>query len=1003
MKNTILYFSLLLAFSASAQTRIGWENSYGGSAWDQANSIRQTTDGGFIAAGYSQSADGDVGGNQGGEDCWVLKTDAVGNLQWEQHFGGSGNERAEDIRQTADGGYIVAAYSQSADGDVGGNKGLIDYWIFKLDAAGNLEWEQNFGGSGVDVAKSILQAADGGYIVAGYSPSTDGDVTGNKGGNDYWVLKLNTTGNIQWQRNYGGSNHDHSFSIEPTADGGYVVAGYSYSNNGDAGGNFGAQDYWILKLDAAGAIQWEQNYGGSNSDLAREIQQTADGGYVVVGVSFSSDGDPGENNGIDDAWILKLDASGNIQWGQVYGGFSYDEAESIRQTADGGYVVGGYTRTPEGNMGGTAIDDAWILRLDSSGQLLWEERYGGFGIEQGLSILQTTDNGYVFCGVSEFPTGDVGDNNGGLDVWIVKLSPLPGSIQGQVYLDNNENCVFDNGDSTLAGIILTAEDTATGGVFYGYTNPQGHFLIETDTFSYVLSYSLPSPYFDAVACSPDNQLINLSGSNPNTGHDFYIMPVIACPFLTVDIATPVLRRCFDTDYYLTYCNKGTVTAEDAYVEVSFAPEITVVGSSIPWSTVNGNTYTFLLGDVGMLECDQFTVTVSVDCDSTFIGQTLCTEAHIYPDSFCLPGGNWNGAELKASAACIGTDSVELKLQNVGNADMLEAVPFLVIEDIIMYDGGQIQLDVQQIAVWKIPVDGLTQRIIAQQPDDHPFKTYTTAAVNLCNTEDLPPLPGPVDDFYTAYPDDEEEPFIAVDCQRISGAYDPNDKSVHPTGATAQGFITPATDLTYKIRFQNTGNDTAFTVVIIDTIAPHLDLTTLRLGASSHPYVPDIFGEGILKFTFTNILLPDSMTNEPASHGFVQFTIQQKEGNASGTAINNYANIYFDFNPPLATNNVLNTVGKIYIDGPVATHEIDGKQVEVLAFPNPATDWMSFVINDLDNGFDLLLYDVQGKLVQQVSTTGNTATLYRNNLPDGLYFFEIKSGGLPVASGRLIFE
>ncbi len=1004
MKNTILFLSLLLALGAQAQTRIEWQKSYGGSLWDQANAIRQTTDGGYVVAGYSESNDGDVGGNNGEQDYWIIKMGADGNIQWKEHFGGSASDRAEDIEQTADGGYIVAGHTLSADGDVGGNKGQRDCWIVKLDAAGQLQWERNYGGSNIDIAYSVRETADSGYIVAGWTRSTDGDVSGNNGGDDYWVIRLNSDGDIMWTRAYGGSDNDIAYSLELTSDEGFVLAGYSYSNNGDVGGNFGVQDYWVLRCDAVGNILWEQNYGGTNSDLAKEIRTTADGGFVVAGVSFSSDGEVGQNSGINDYWIVKLDADGDIQWTKVLGGSSYDEAESIQQTSDGGYLVTGYTRTPPGGVGNPIIDNILTIRLDADGSFLWEKRFGGLGIEQSFCVRATADDGFVLCGVSEFPSGEVTTNNGQLDFWIIKFAPLLGSIQGHVYLDNNENCAFDTGDNILKGRIVVAEDLSSGETFYGFTDAQGQFLIETDTVPYLVSYTLPSPYYDTAFCSPQTQIVNLSGINPDGVADFFAIPVIDCPYLTVDISTPFLRRCFDSQYYISYCNDGTTVAEDGYVEVSFPPEITVVNSSIPWSVVNGNAYTFPIGDVAVFECGQFSVAVIVSCDSTFIGQTVCAEAHIYPDTVCLPTANWNGAELMASANCIGTDSVELILQNIGDADMLQSVPFLVIEDIIMRDGGQIQLISQETKSWKIPVNGLTQRIIAQQPNGHPYRTFTTAAVNLCNTEDLPPLPGPIEDFFTAYPDDDEAPFIAIHCRPIVGAYDPNDKSVHPTGATEQGFIAATTDLTYKIRFQNTGNDTAFTVVLIDTIAPHLNLSTLRMGAASHPYTMDVSGQGILKFTFRDINLPDSTTNEPASHGFVQFSIQQKEGNTDGTVIQNQASIYFDYNPPIATNTVLNTIGKIYIDGSISTDEVDGKKIEVLAYPNPAHDMMSFTVKDgAVEGFDLLLFDVQGKMVQQISTTGDTATLHRNSLPEGLYFFQIVSGGKPLASGRVVFK
>lgn len=1003
MRNAIFILSLLWTSGVRAQNRIEWETNYGGSSQDQANAVRQTADGGYVAAGKSLSSDGDLSGNYGGEDIWVVKTGADGVLQWQHHFGGSADERAEDIIQTFDGGYVVAGYSRSSDGDVGGNNGSWDMWILKLDAAGDLEWERNYGGSNNDLAYCIRQTLDTGFVIAGSSQSNNGDVGANFGNADYWVVKTDAAGNIQWEQNYGGNSADVAYSMILSADGAYVLAGQSQSANGDVGGNNGAYDYWVLKLNTAGAILWSHNYGGTDADLAKEILETADGGLMVAGTSFSSNGNVGSNNGICDFWLLKLDAAGNQQWSRVYGGLSYDEAESICQSADGGYVVAGLSRSSVGGGGGTNIDNIWVLHTDASGNLLWQRQYGGIGIEQAFSVLQASDGGYVIGGLSEFATGDVGGNQGGWDMWLIKLASLPGNIEGHIYLDNIENCVYETGDTTLAGIVVMAIDTLTDEVLYGYTNAQGHYFIETDTISYLLSYILPSPYYDSMDCSAKSQWIHLDSLNSSANFDFFLKPVIFCPYMTVDVGTPILRRCFPTNYYISWCNSGTTTAEDAYVEVSFAPEVTVTGSSIPWTAVNGNTYTFPLGDVAALACGQFQVTGVVSCDSTYIGQTLCAAAHIFPDSSCVPIGTWSGAELEARAACVGTDSVEFRLKNIGTGNMPTDVPYLVIEDIIMRSSNTVQLNSGQSLVWTMPIDGLTQRIIAQQPDGHPYKTFTTAAITLCNTENLPPAPGPIDDFYTAYADDEEAPFIAIDCQQIIGAFDPNDKSVHPAGATAQGFITASTELTYKIRFQNTGNDTAFTVVVIDSLGAQLDPATLRPGASSHPYELDVNGNGVLKFTFRNILLPDSATNEAASHGFVQFDIAQKAGNPVGTVIPNNAGIYFDYNPPIVTNTVFNTIGKIYLSESLAADDPGGQKVELKAWPNPARDVMTLSLNTLLDGFDLLLFDVQGKMVQQVSATGNSVQLYRQSLPTGMYFFDIRSKGRSLVTGRLVFE
>jgi hypothetical protein len=227
-----------------------WQKNFGGENDDFALSIQQTTDSGFIAAGVSYSFSGIVSGNHGGGDYWIIKLDAEGNLMWQKSLGGSKEDRASSIKQTADGGYIVAGKSKSNDGDVFGNHGKDDAWIVRLDADGNLEWQKSFGGSGIDMANSVLQAADGGYLVAGGSASNDGDIVGNYSNGDCWIVKLDAGGNLQWQKPIGGSNEDNANSVDQTIDGGFVIAGWSDSNDGDVSGNHGDIDYWIVKLAA---------------------------------------------------------------------------------------------------------------------------------------------------------------------------------------------------------------------------------------------------------------------------------------------------------------------------------------------------------------------------------------------------------------------------------------------------------------------------------------------------------------------------------------------------------------------------------------------------------------------------------------------------------------------------------------------------------------------------------------------------------------------------------
>ncbi|OAA31353.1 hypothetical protein AT15_07600 [Kosmotoga arenicorallina S304] len=399
-----------------------WQRCLGGSSYDYAISIIQTNDGGYVVAGWTASNDGDVSGNHGYYDYWVVKLNNTGAIQWQKCLGGSYNDWAKSVYQTNDGGYVVAGITYSSDGDVSGNHGYSDYWVVKLDSTGNIQWQKCLGGSYNDWAESIIQTSDGGYVVAGFTESNDGDVTGNHGERDYWVVKLDGTGDIQWQRCLGGSGDDYAWSIIQTRDGGYVVAGITYSNDGDVSGNHGYYDYWVVKLNNTGAIQWQKCLGGSSYDYAISIIQTNDGGYVVAGWTASNDGDVSGNHGYYDYWVVKLNNTGAIQWQKCLGGSSYDFVYSIIQTNDGGYVVAGYTDSNDGDVSGNHGGlDYWVVKLDSTGAIQWQKCFGGSNNDYAYSIYQTSDGGYVVAGYTDSNDGEVSGNHGDADYWVVKF------------------------------------------------------------------------------------------------------------------------------------------------------------------------------------------------------------------------------------------------------------------------------------------------------------------------------------------------------------------------------------------------------------------------------------------------------------------------------------------------------------------------------------------------------------------------------------------------------
>lgn len=296
---------------------IQWQNTIGANFDDYLFAIQQTADGGYILGGYSNSSiSGDKTENPlgGHADDWVVKLDATGAIQWENTIGGSGYEYINSIQQTTDGGYILGG---SSDSNISSDKtenclGDLDFWVVKLDANGAFQWQNTIGGSDYDALYVVKQTADGGYILGGSSKSNiSGDKTDDSfGDEDYWLLKLDATGNIKWQRTIGGSDFDVLNSLQQTADGGYILGGYSASDiSGDKTENsLGIDDYWVLKLDSIGIIQWQNTIGGSGYDGISSLQQTADGGYILGGFSESNiSGDKTEDShGSTDYWVIKL-------------------------------------------------------------------------------------------------------------------------------------------------------------------------------------------------------------------------------------------------------------------------------------------------------------------------------------------------------------------------------------------------------------------------------------------------------------------------------------------------------------------------------------------------------------------------------------------------------------------------------------------------------------------------------------------------------------------------
>ena len=362
----------------------------------------QTDDGGYVALGLTSSF------GAANYDFWMLRLDHRGDIVWEKTFGAADNEFGRSVIQTSDGGFALAGFIGS--GSFGA--GLADGWLLRLDANGNVLWQQTYGGSGQDDAFAIVENADGGYTVAG------GTASAGAGSSDFWVFRVDASGAVLWQKTFGTSDYDFAFGIVGTTDGGYVITGGVHG--------FADFDFWVIRLDSDGNLVFEQTYGGTARDFGRALAATWDGGFVVAGDTESF-------SGSRDAWVIKIDATGTLVWAKAFGGTTSDVANGIAESADGSVVVTGSNSDPA-----TGISATWIMKLGEDGNLLWRKTYEGQGTRNLMrSPFATSDGGYVATGRTNSTDGIT---NGGL---LVLKTDVNGSVLGCDALTDNPTTVID--------------------------------------------------------------------------------------------------------------------------------------------------------------------------------------------------------------------------------------------------------------------------------------------------------------------------------------------------------------------------------------------------------------------------------------------------------------------------------------------------------------------------------------------------------------------------------
>jgi hypothetical protein len=461
------FLSMLISFSFIHQHSLcqwtyskQWDAGFGGFRPDLLTSFLQARDGGYMLAGYSQSLFGGdktqtLWGGIGDEDYWIVKIDSAGKKEWDKDFGGLFADKLYAVKQTADGGYLLAG--ESASGINGDKtqplKGNTDYWIIKTDSAGTKLWDKDFGGTDYNYLNCMIATNDGGFMLGGISSSPAG---GDKsqptwGGWDFWIIKIDAQGNKIWDKDFGGSDHDYLNAIEQTADGGYLLGGHSLS---DAGGdksqaNKGLYDYWIVKIDSLGTKQWDKDFGGILNEYINSVHQTNDNGYILAGISENGiNGDKTQPTwGGLDFWIIKTDSSGNFLWDRDYGGNDDEDFfGNITAYANCDLLLAGisYSNTSgtktEDNLG---VEQSWLVKIDSAGNVKWDKTIFTEGHDEEGYAIQTSDGciaiaNYTTGGIAGYKSMDNRDSsllaNRTADYWIVKFcdSTLTSSVNETV-------------------------------------------------------------------------------------------------------------------------------------------------------------------------------------------------------------------------------------------------------------------------------------------------------------------------------------------------------------------------------------------------------------------------------------------------------------------------------------------------------------------------------------------------------------------------------------------
>lgn len=961
LRIALLNLVLLFALGIGTLSAQGWETKFIYPAGNQKlDYITQAPNGDYIGTASGQYFNLVTVGN------YVIRYDVNGDTlfsHWLPPTLANSSPFPQGISATADGGAVIAGYRNTASDSAN--------YLLRIAANGSAMWTRDIVSPDDRLIRDVVVAPNGDIVTCGDARPTGGGGAGW----DMWVTRYDSLGNILWEVILSRAGYDAAKKVRIANDGNIMVFGTEDS--------FSSAKNKLYKLNVAnGNVLWQKVHPYMGTTQPASFATTSDGGFLLSGIFWGA-----VTNNVSRLYVIKCDSGGDTLWTKNY----------LTRELTRSYTL------HENNCGQVALlsqeQYTWpvVMLLDSIGNEIWSQQ---LSIDKYLTdLIVTPDSGIVIAG----SWGPDTLNSGPYLARMNKNGDIfSNQITGTLYEDANGNCLYDSGELTFPNALIQVTNQATSLPEFTTTDNLGNYDITVPVGTHeVLAWPVGTYWTQTCPANPLTQTVTFTQPYDTINQvDFGFEPSILCPELSVNIGTPIMRRCSSSTFAVNYCNTGTVPATGATIEIVLDSLYTLNTATIPWITPQvGNTYVFNVGNIPVNGCANFSFTATLSCNA-YIGQTHCFEAHIYPDSICLPvDPSWDGSVIEVEAEC-GNDTSWFTIRNTSANDMTLPGGYVILEDnILRVSNGTFQLTAGDSLMVPIVSNGSTWIMQVEQSPGHPGLSMPIAFLEGCGTNGSG---GVSQGFVTPYPMDDLDPFVDVFCLENTAAYDPNDKRVFPSGIGLDNNVFQEEQFEYMIRFQNTGNDTAFTVVIRDTLTPDIDISTLRSGVSSHPYSFRIYGNRIAEWTFNQILLPDSNINEPGSHGFVMFTTDREGNLPIGHRINNNAHIYFDYNAPVETGIAFVTLGEdvwlmISVDPPVTS---DLKEIKV--FPNPMTETAIFDLGEQYPEFDLDIIDLSGRVAfSNRYTQTDQARLSRGNLPAGMYIFRIRSGGEVLGTGRLV--